>query len=105
MNPSGPAKTKLPDPPPGAHVTPTEFRIGKIPVTRLAYAGPSNLVRALGEAYGQAFGKNYQTDFCAEKKPGPPLGMEPASYSALGNDLPRASISLRRQRTGQALRP
>jgi hypothetical protein len=94
MNPPG-AKTKLPDPPSGAGVTPSRFMIGKMPVMRLAYSGPSNLMPALADKYGHTFGKNYQTDFCAEKKPGPPLGMAPVSFSALGNDLPRAAISLR----------
>ena len=37
-------------------------------------------------------------DFCFTKQPGPPLGMEPESYSALNHELPQASVTIERIR-------
>lgn len=95
MKPAGSPKTKLPDAAPaGAKVTASEFKIGNATVTRLSYAAPSELIPTLDAKYSKSFGKSYQTDKCGEKKPGPPLGMEPVSYSALNRELPQATIQL-----------
>lgn len=95
QRPAGSPRTKLPDDvPAGAKVTMSEFKIGKVTVTRLSYAAPSELIPALTARHSQSFGKSYQTDHCGEKKPGPPLGMEPVSFSGLNRELPEATIVL-----------
>ncbi len=40
------------------------------------------------------FGESYEEDYCRDKEPGPPLGFQPSTFSALNRDLPEARIEL-----------
>ena len=99
----GPAKltsarlAALTDAPPGVQVEKTDFKIGNKTFTRVGFAGPEAITAALAKKFADLFGKDVQIDFCIEKAPGPPLGMTPASFSALNNELPLATLDLRRR--------
>jgi len=44
--------------------------------------------------YTPTSGPKIEIDFCFVKEPGPPLGAEPVSFSALNKDLPEATLRL-----------
>jgi len=99
----GPAKltsaqlAALTDAPPGVQVEKTDIKIGNRTFTRVGFSGPETTIAALAKKFADLFGKDVQIDFCIEKAPGPPLGMTPVSFSALNNELPLATLDLRRR--------
>lgn len=77
-------------------VTKSTFKIGDQTFTRFSVASADPALAAgLLASLGKTLGAKFETDQCGEKQPGPPLGMEPMSYSALGRELPQAMVSLR----------
>jgi len=90
----GGPKTALPQVSDGAILTGSDFEVGDKAFTRVAIKAPASAVPAIIDTLRKVFGPRLQIDFCDEKKPGPPLGMEPASYSSLNRELPEATIWL-----------
>ena len=84
-------KTGMPD---GAEVAVVEFKIGDRTFVRLVYEQPHGLNHDFDEQFKPIFGDNYEEDYCREKQPGPPLGMQPASLGSVNHDLPEAAIKL-----------
>lgn len=78
-----------------ALVKKSDFKIGIETFTRVSVAAAGTIAADLLAKFSKDFGPKFQVDHCGEKKPGPPLGMEPVSYSALNSELPRATITLR----------
>jgi len=90
--------------PAGGNVTDAEFKIGNRKFTRLGIDQPYGRSEDRA-AYSRALGPNAETDYCRTKKPGPPLGMEPASLGALNHELPEAALKLDgRVRAGRTVR-
>jgi hypothetical protein len=54
---------------------------------------PYNVPFDVGQ-FTTSSGLKIEIDFCFVKEPGPPLGSEPASYSALNKELPEATLKL-----------
>ncbi len=80
--------------PPGAKVTYEKFSIGDRSFVRLVYKQAYGLDHNFGEQFKPVFGDKYEEDYCRDKQPGPPLGMQPSTFGALNHDLPEASIKL-----------
>src|SRR5262245_48631168 len=77
----------------GGNIAASEFKVGNRKFTRLGIDQPhgrSDNFAALSRALGAAA----ETDYCRTKKPGPPLGLEPASLAALNHELPEAAAKL-----------
>src|SRR5262245_2294530 len=91
---TGKAKPDLKDATPaGSNIAASEFKVGNRKFTRLGIDQPhgrSDNFAALSRALGAAA----ETDYCRTKKPGPPLGLEPASLAALNHELPEAAAKL-----------
>jgi hypothetical protein len=84
-------KTGTPD---GAEVTVAEFKIGDRTFIRLVYEQPYGLDHDFDEQFKPILGDGYEEDYCREKQPGAPLGMQPDSLSSLNHDLPEATVKL-----------
>ena len=82
--------------PPGVQVQTSDFKIGNKTYTRVGFTGPAALTAEAAKKFADRFGNDAQIDQCGEKKPGPPLGMTPVSFSALNSELPQATVGLRR---------
>ena len=86
-----------------AKLSTSEFNIGNRKFARLEVDAPysrgDNSV-----AYSRALGPNAETDYCRTKKPGPPLGLEPASLGSLNHDLPESTVRLELHRTHNRMR-
>jgi hypothetical protein len=82
------------DAPGGALIKKSDFKIGKETFTRVSVAAAGTIAADLLAKFSKDFGPKFEIDHCGEKKPGPPLGMEPVSYSALNSELPQATITL-----------
>lgn len=78
--------------PVGADIAYEEFSIGERTFIRLVYEQAHGLDHDFGEQFKPVFGESYEEDYCRDKQPGPPLGMQPPSFSALNHDLPEAAI-------------
>jgi hypothetical protein len=90
--------------PAGGRLTVTEFNIGKRKFTRGGIDQPYGRSEN-NAAASRALGTAAETDYCRTKKPGPPLGLEPASFGALNQELPQAALKLDgNTRAGRRLR-
>jgi hypothetical protein len=78
--------------PAGAEVKYEEFKIGNRTFVRLVYVLPHDVEHDFEEQFKPVLGESYEEDYCRDKQPGPPLGMQPSSFSALNHDLPEASV-------------
>ena len=83
------------DAPAGVDVARQDFKVGNKAYTRVAFAGSDPAIAAALKKLADILGPNVQIDWCIEKEPGPPFGMEPASFSALNSELPQATVRLR----------
>ncbi len=90
----GKTETALPQVTSEVTLTATGFKIGDKTFKRIAINAPEFSVPGILEKLREAFGPRLQIDYCGEKKPGPPLGMEPLSYSSLNSELPKAEVRL-----------
>ncbi len=90
----GKTETALPQVTSEVTLTATGFKIGDKTFKRIAINAPESSVPGILEKLREAFGPRLQIDYCGEKKPGPPLGMEPLSYSSLNSELPKAEVRL-----------
>jgi hypothetical protein len=63
---------------------------------RIGANTPYGTVTDLAEMFSKLLGVKVVIDICIIKEPGPPLGREPPTYSALNQDLPQASVMLAR---------
>ena len=86
--------------PGGAKVTREVFKIGERTFVRLVYEQPHGLDHNFEEQFKPIFGESYEEDDCRDKQPGPPLGMEPRSYSSLNRELPETTIKLKTRAVG-----
>jgi hypothetical protein len=75
-------------------VTAELFKVGNRTFVRLGMNTPSGVINNLIERYSGLFGVPIEIDICLIKEPGPPLGSEPASYSAINQELPHAAVRL-----------
>ncbi len=91
--------------PEGAGVTTEEFSIGDRSFIRLVYTLVYGVQHDFDEQFKPVFGEDYEEDYCRDKQPGPPLGKEPLSYSALDRDLPEATISFGAAGSGHGQAP
>ena len=82
----------LRDPPAGVTIKPEQVRIGDRTFTRFATTGTYD-VGDLIDWLRKVYGPEVKIDFCVDKQPGPPLGMQPVSFSALNQELPEARIT------------
>jgi hypothetical protein len=90
--------------PSGGKLAVTEFRIGNRKFTRLAVDQPYGRSDTLA-AYRGTPGAEAETDYCRTKKPGPALGTQPRSFSALNHELPEATVKFNRHaRAGRGVR-
>ena len=88
---SKPDLTGLPN---GANAIGSNIVIGNRTFMRLSLYQPFN-TKFNGPGYfTPILDGNYQEDFCRDKQPGPPLGMQPNSFSALNHALPEAILRL-----------
>jgi hypothetical protein len=78
--------------PAGANVAYEVFSIGERTFTRLVYKQAYGLDHDFDEQFKPVFGESYEEDYCRDKQPGPPLGMQPTTFGALNHDLPEATI-------------
>jgi hypothetical protein len=79
----------------GNGVTAELFKIGNRTFMRLGFNTPSGVSDDLIEKYRGLLGVPVEVDICLIKEPGPPLGSEPVSYSAINQELPASMIRLR----------
>ncbi len=91
---NGKIETALPQVTSEVTLTAKGFKIGDKIFKRIAINAPEFSVPGILEKLREAFGPRLQIDYCGEKKPGPPLGMEPLSYSSLDGELPKAEVRL-----------
>jgi cell division septation protein DedD len=81
------------------NILPEPFNIGRRSFLRLSFNQPFGVTfdpvahLAKQSSIG-ARPVTLATDFCRDKQPGPPLGVQPASYSAVNRALPEATIRL-----------
>jgi hypothetical protein len=68
-----------------------EIRIGDRVFVRVAVDVPANMKFSPRESFDRP-GTHYEDDYCRDKQPGPPLGSQPDSMSALNQELPGAAI-------------
>ncbi len=85
--------------PAGVIVTGLEVTIGDRNFLRLSSKAPGDSKFSLVQELSWLFGRPVTVDFCRDKQPGPPNGMQPRSFSALNQSLPEALLKLDR-RTG-----
>jgi hypothetical protein len=72
------------------------FNIGDRSFLRLGFDQPFGLDFGFDGHYAKLLGGSmYLSDYCRDKQPGPPLGAQPASFSALNQALPEATVHLR----------
>jgi hypothetical protein len=79
--------------PRGVEATVGEFAIGNRTFMRLSFRSAAGAAAAT-QQLSRAFGDKYWEDDCRTKKPGPPDGSQPSSFSALNNDLPALTVEL-----------
>ena len=89
------------DIPQGTDIVSNTIKIGNRTFVRLTSEVAGNVSFSLREKYERP-GSNYEEDYCRDKQPVPPLGMQPSSFSALNADLP--GVSVRLDRTTRAKR-
>ena len=89
------ARTKpdLLNTPVGARVVGGDIKIGDRTFLRVRAYADAGAVLSLREKFGRDAAK-YDEDICRDKQPGPPLGLQPSSFSAISRDLPEASLRL-----------
>jgi hypothetical protein len=80
--------------PQGATVTTEEFSIGDRTFMRLVYEQVFGLDHDFDEEFKPKLGESYEEDYCRDKQPGPPLGLQPSTFNALNHDLAEARIEL-----------
>jgi hypothetical protein len=73
-------------------VTAEIFKVGGRTFMRLGFNTPTDLTDDQIEKYRALLGVPVEVDICLVKEPGPPLGAEPVSYSAINQELPHAAI-------------
>ena len=91
-NPNGNPLINLKSPDGGKLATDT-FRIGDRTFLRLGLDVPYGRPYSLFDLYTPILPK-LELDVCRDPQPGPPLGVDASNYSAVGNDLPAATIKL-----------
>ena len=79
-----------------ADINTEEFKIGNRTFVRLSYKLPYGVTHDFREQFTPTYGSNYEEDYCRDKQPGPPLGMQPNSLNALNHDLPEAIVNIGR---------
>jgi hypothetical protein len=80
--------------PSGAEVASSEFKIGNRTFARLTSNADNGVNFSLQERYGRS-DSNYEEDYCRDKQPGLPLGIQPVSLTALNHELPEARLKFR----------
>lgn len=89
------SRENLPEAPAGVLVTTSNFSIGNQGFTRVSMVGADAIAAEYIAKLRQKLGDRVQIDWCIIYEPGPQLGAEPISYSAIHADLPNATIKLR----------
>lgn len=77
------------------NVTVDSVKIGDRTYLRLGFNVPASVAENLVETFSRLLGIPFETDACLYKEPGPPLGSEPVSYSAINRELPASIVKLR----------
>jgi hypothetical protein len=78
----------------GAQVAYEEFQIGNRTFVRIIYKSPDGVEDDFDEKFTPIFAESYEEDYCRDKQPGPPLGMQPQSFAAINHELPEAHIRI-----------
>ena len=76
------------------NVTSDIVRIGDRTYLRLGFNVPASVAENLLEKFSKLLNVSVETDTCLFKEPGPPLGSEPLSYSAINRELPASIVKL-----------
>jgi hypothetical protein len=90
----GPSPGK-PELPPGTNAIDDTFKIGDRTFMRLAFTFPYGPNIDFHPLY-TPFLKGYETDYCRDKQPGPPLDAQPEPPRAIDNGLPSGTVKLHR---------
>ena len=78
----------------GGNTTAEFVKIGNRTFLRLGFNTSKDMTEDLAEKLSKLLGVPVEIDICLVKEPGPPLGSEPASYSAINRELPNTEIRL-----------
>jgi len=70
-------------------------KIGNRTYLRLGFNTPKEVTEDLARKLSELLGVPVEIDICLIKEPGPPLGSEPKSYSAINQELPNATIGVK----------
>ena len=84
---------KVSDIPLGVDIVSDEIRIGDRVFERVGFDVPADATFSPSQTVDRP-GAHYESDYCRDKQPGPPLGTEPRSMSALNQEIPGSAIRL-----------
>ena len=86
-------KPDVAEPPAGMNLFSEPFRSGDRIYARIKSLADKGIDPLLRKRFDQP-GSNFEEDYCREKQPGPPLGIQPNSSRAAYHELPAATVKL-----------